>query len=143
VVDLKFDLTYDLSVFDRVVHASAHGGMGRSWRDFHCGRDSGYVGLQLAVVLGYKEIYLLGYDFRATVAGTHFHDAYGERDRRMYDAKLKDFLVPYPSALEVLRKSFGVKVYSCSTMSRLNRYIPFRMVGQLSMGIGRVHELYS
>jgi len=129
IVDTEHGITYNLSPFDQVVHASAYGGLGRSLKDFHCGSDSGYAGLQLAMVLGYTEIYLLGYDFRATAGGTHFHNDYTERDRRKYDAKLKEFMTPYPMALEMARKELGVKVYSCSAMSRLNRYIPFRKVG--------------
>jgi len=129
IVDNAHGITYDLSPFDRVVHAAAYGGVGPSFDDFHCGSDSGYAGLQLAVVLGYTEIYLLGYDFRATVGGTHFHKDYADRDRRKYDAKLQEFMVPYPMALEVMRKEYGVQVFSCSEMSRLNRYVPFRKVG--------------
>jgi len=129
IIDTEHGIMYDLSLFDDVVHATEYGGMGRSLNDFHCGSDSGYAGLQLAVALGYTEICLLGYDFRATAGGTHFHKDYTERDRRKYDAKLREFMTPYPMALETLRREFGVKVYSCSAMSRLNRYIPFKMVG--------------
>jgi hypothetical protein len=130
IVDTEHGIMYDLNPFDQVVHAAAYGGLGRSLKDFHCGSDSGYAGLQLAVALGYTEIYLLGYDFCATVGGTHFHNDYTERDWKKYDAKLKEFMTPYPMALDVARKELGVRVYSCSTLSRLNRYIPFRKVGR-------------
>lgn len=126
VIDHKFDLPYDLTIFDRVVHVAAHGGMGRSYKDFRCGRDSGYSAIQLAVIEGYTEIYLLGYDFRATVQGTHFHSDYVEIDRATYDNKLEELMVPYPKALDVLRSEYGVHVYSCSVMSRLNCHIPYR-----------------
>jgi hypothetical protein len=128
-VDQQYGISYDLTLFDRVVKAYTYGGMGRTWENFRCGSDSGYAGLQLAVVLGYTEIYLLGYDFRSSVSGTHFHADYAARNPKVYDQKLQEFLIPYPMALDILRNEFGVTVYSCSERSRLNRYIPFKSIG--------------
>lgn len=63
VIDKKFGLEYDLRLVDQVIYASQYGGIGTSFLDFHCGEDSGYSAIQLAVVLGYEQIYLLGMDF--------------------------------------------------------------------------------
>ena len=40
------------------------------------GVNSGYAGLNLAVLLGFRNIGLLGFDFRCDDTGTHFHDGY-------------------------------------------------------------------
>jgi len=66
VLDTRFDLNYDLRVVDEVIYSSSYGGVGSSLQDFHCGSDSGYSGIQLAVALGYSKIYLLGMDFDIT-----------------------------------------------------------------------------
>jgi hypothetical protein len=63
VIDKKFGLEYDLRLVDQVIYASQYGGIGASFMDFHCGTDSGYSALQLAIILGYEQIYLLGMDF--------------------------------------------------------------------------------
>lgn len=130
LIDHRFGIAYDLTAFDRVIHAAEYGGMGRSYRDFHCGSDSGYAALQLAFVEGYTDIHLLGFDFCATAQGTHFHNDYADRDRRKYDFLLQEYLTAYPMALDELRKKFGVRLYSCSTLSRLNRYIPYKHLGE-------------
>ena len=130
VVDHQFGMLYDLTTFDRVVHVSAYGGMGQSYQDFRCGSDSGYSALQLAVIEGYTEIHLLGFDFCATAQGTHYHNEYADRNRKKYDFLLQEYLIAYPMALQDLRRELGVKVYSCSTLSRLNRYIPYKQLGE-------------
>jgi len=63
VIDKKYNLKYDLRVVDEVIFSSRYGGIGTSFEDFRSASDSGYCALQLAIVLGYKEIYLLGMDF--------------------------------------------------------------------------------
>lgn len=43
------------------------------------GSNSGFAALNLAVQLGFKDIALLGFDFRWDGARSHFHEGYGQR----------------------------------------------------------------
>lgn len=121
-IDKKFNLEYDLTLFDKVIKTFQYGGIGFSFEDFHCGSDSGYSALQLAVVLGYKEIYLLGMDFNVSGDSTHCHTDYPRQDSRDYQGRLDHYLQPYPRAFQELRQS-GIQVYSSSHISKLNQYI--------------------
>jgi len=121
-IDKKFGLHYDLSLFDNVIRSLKHGGMGTTLQDFHSGSDSGFSALQLAVILGYKKIYLLGFDFCTLNSETHFHQDYENYPVSNYQKKLDEFLGLYPSALQVLR-DMNIQVFSCSHCSKLNDYI--------------------
>jgi hypothetical protein len=77
VTDKKFDLEYDLRLVDRVLYASKHGGIGVTYSDFRCGEDSGYSALQLAILLEYEQIYLLGMDFTVPKAKMQIKDISG------------------------------------------------------------------
>ncbi len=129
--DRKFGLTYDLSLFDRVIRPKQYGGMGFSFEDFHYGSDSGFCGLQLAVILGFKTIYLLGFDFCNSGVDTHYHEDYTTIfDVDSYQAKLNEFLIPYPQALKELREK-GIQVFSCSHISKLNGHILYVDIGKI------------
>jgi hypothetical protein len=126
--DSKYNLVYDLSVFDTVIRPVQYGGMGSTLSDFHYGSDSGYSAIQLAFVLGYNPIFLLGFDFRSLENTTHFHNDYVlNTTQEAYQGKLDEFLIPYPQGLEELRKQ-GVEVYSSSHFSKLNEHILFRAI---------------
>lgn len=121
-IDHQYDMTYDLSMFNRVVRVSGYGGVGFCWDDFRAGSDSGYAALQLAVILGYKVIYLLGFDFCVSGVTTHGHSDYCPRDPVAFDYRLQEYLIPYPQAFDSLRAK-GIQVLSGSHISRLNRHI--------------------
>jgi len=122
-IDHRYEMVYDLSMFNRVVRASGYGGaMGDSFESFRAGSDSGYSALQLAVILGYKTIYLLGFDFCTSGQMTHGHDDYHPQDVIAYDHRLREYLTPYPQAFDSLRAK-GIHVFSGSHISRLNQYI--------------------
>jgi hypothetical protein len=128
--DTDYNLTYDLSLFDRVVVASQYGSIGTSWEDFHCGSDSGYAGLQLAVILGYKHIFLIGFDFNVKPHRTHYRNDCSREDAKYYKTtKLDVFVKPYRQAmLDILSKTKAA-VYICSPTSQLRAcqpYIPYK-----------------
>lgn len=129
-IDHQYEMTYDLSMFNRVVRASGYGGIGFSWSTFCAGSDSGYSALQLAVVLGYKVIYLLGFDFCISGGMTHGHSDYAPQDLIRFDHQLKEFMQPYPQAFDILQ-SKGIRVYSGSHISRLNQFILYTDVQYL------------
>jgi hypothetical protein len=43
------------------------------------GSNSGFASLNLAVQMGFKEIALLGFDFKWDAGRSHFHEGYGQR----------------------------------------------------------------
>jgi len=120
--DKLHKLDYDLTLFDEVIKAFKYGGIGFSLNEFHCGSDSGYSALQLAAVLGYKTIYLLGLDFCVSGENTHCHTDYPRQDYRDYQGRLDSYLQTYPEAFQVLKQN-GIRVFSSSHVSKLNQFI--------------------
>lgn len=122
--DKHCNLDYDLTLFNKIIQVSHYGGLGFSFEDFRCGSDSGYSALQLAAILGYKTIYLLGLDFCVSEHRTHCHSDYPVRNPLEYQRKLKEYLLPYPNAVRILKEN-GVRVYSSSSISKLNQFLLF------------------
>lgn len=88
IIDKKRGVTYDLRLFDIVVYSSGYGGLGGSFDDFRCGSDSGYSTIQLAVALGYKQIYLLGMDFSVVEDNTNMRSSKITRSRSRIAGKV-------------------------------------------------------
>ena len=63
-VDTRWNLIYDLHEFDYLIKAKNQKGFGYTIEDFRTGINSGYCALQLAIILGFKTIYLLGFDLK-------------------------------------------------------------------------------
>ncbi len=130
VVDTFTGLVYDLRLFNRVVWASGRGGIGLSFDDFRSSSDSGFSALQLAVILGYKEVYLLGLDFTVHKGRTHYHDWY-RTNRNKYGDRLDWFFTEYGKAIQEINSKTSTRVFSCSSISRMNeivRYVDVRSV---------------
>lgn len=130
IVDTRFSLVYALNDFDLVVKSRQSGGIGTTFRDFRSGKNSGFCGLQLAVLLRYEEIYLLGMDLNAPGA-THYHGGYGEAKER-FKTKLEAYFECFSTALQtllVLRPD--IRVISCSPMSRLNGIIGYSKIDEV------------
>ena len=120
----KLKRGYDLSKFDVVIKSRRCDGLSFQWKGFRSGNNSGFCALQLAVLLGYSEIYLLGIDL--TYSGkmhTHYHNIYGGRPAR-FDSRLAAYYNYFETGICDLKES-GIKVYSCSEISLLNRHIPY------------------
>jgi len=126
IVDTQHNMVYDLSPFDQIIRAKTRSGLGLTFSDFRSGGNSGYCGLQLAVLPGYREIRLLGFDLGLKGRRTHYHDAYRsspEKFQKKLDAYLKEFII----GIEQLGKEMPeVEIYSSSPFSRLNDYIPMK-----------------
>lgn len=125
IVDAVTGLVYDLHLFNKVVWANARGGIGATFDDFRSSSDSGYSALQLSIILGYKEVYLLGMDFTVHKSGmTHYHHDYGVKNRT-YQQRLDWFYTEYDRAFKEIYEKFGTRVFSCSMISKLNHLIPY------------------
>ena len=87
VVDTRRNFVYeDLYQYTGVIQSSKITGFGSTLDEFSHGSNSGHCGIQLALLLGYKKIYLLGFDLN-TEGQTHFHQSYGEIEQRSFKAK--------------------------------------------------------
>jgi hypothetical protein len=135
IIDNRTNTTYDLYLFNKIIWAKSYGGIGLSFDDFRNSSDSGYSALQLAVILGYKTIFLLGFDFTVEGQRTHYHDVYGAPSKRCsaasYDSKLKGYAESYPGAFKEIKEKTDINVFSCSRISILNNYIPFTDVRKI------------
>jgi len=87
VIDTRRNFVYeDLYQYTGVIQSSKITGFGSTLDEFSHGSNSGHCGIQLALLLGYKKIYLLGFDLN-TEGQTHFHQSYREIDQRSFKAK--------------------------------------------------------
>ena len=123
ILDTRFGLVYDLSPFNIIVKSKNLQGFGYSWNDFCHGNNSGYCGVQLAILLGYKEIYLLGFD--NIVKQTHYHGGYGE-GQESFEVKLNEYKKNLIQSI-VRHKLYGKpnKLFNYSTYSYLSQVLPY------------------
>ena len=125
ITDTRYNMRYDLSGYNILIRAYKQEGIGYTFEDFRTGRNSGFCALQLAVIFGFKKIYLLGIDLNQQ-GKTHFHEGYGER-AKTFVPKLNTYYDYFKVALEQLKSERpDIQVTSCSPSSRLNDVIPFK-----------------
>ena len=123
IVDTRISLVYELQDFDLIIKSRQINGIGYEYKDFRTGGNSGYCALQLAVLLGYKKIYLLGIDLNKE-AVTHYHGGYGEKSN-VFNTRLPNYLGQFKQGLKQLKQDKIVEVYSCSKTSALNNIIDY------------------
>lgn len=123
IMDTRFNLIYRLGDYDMIVKSRKKEGMGLTFKDFRTGKNSGFCALQLAVILGFKKIYLLGMDLCSS-SSTHYHNGYGE-EKKQFNKKLEEYFIFFEKGLSELRDKSDVEVFSCSKKSKLNSIIPF------------------
>ena len=138
IVDTRFNLVYDLSDFDVIIKSRKVVGIGYQFKDFRNGLNSGFCALQLAVILGYTKIYLLGVDLCFNVdnglsnKSTHYHGGYGE-NITSFNKKLSIYYDYFADGIHELKCNpyINVEVISLSPISRLNNiieYVDYRKV---------------
>jgi len=135
-VDTKFNLKYTrLNEFNyliessHIIHPST--GFGKSLSHFAHGDNSGFCAIQLALILGYEKIYLLGMDLTLTNHETksHFHDAY--RGQSSIKRKIMSYYENIKYALRLTKES--EKIISCSSISRLNELIKYENYNDIAV----------
>lgn len=121
ITDVRFGLKYNLLGINEIIRTEKEEGIGRDPGEFCAGLDSGFSALQYAISQGYREIYLLGFDFN-TSFGNHYHSWYSSDPA--FQKKLESYFECYRRAFSIINTWSDVKVYSCSPISRLNTIIP-------------------
>lgn len=126
ICDKKHKIAYDnLHHFNTIIYSKHEEGIGWSWNRFTNGKNSGFCALQLAVLLGYQHINLLGIDLNTTTE-THFHGGYGE-ELDKFNVKLIEYYDLFEKGLEKLKGS-NVNVFNCSINSKLNNILPYKEI---------------
>jgi hypothetical protein len=88
VMDTRSNMVYrNLYKYSGVIESNQQEGFGSDVKDFRHGSNSGHCGIQLALLAGYKKIYLLGFDL-TTNAQTHFHQSYRQQDQESFKKRV-------------------------------------------------------
>lgn len=133
MTDIRYNIVYEdiWDYFDNILISKKHEGVGTGFDDFRHGGSSGQCALQLAILLGYRDIYLLGIDLVVHKGRTHFHSGYG-RDKDFL-GKLARYHHDFTVGITEAREKFpGINITSCSSISKLNTgllpYVPLEKV---------------
>ncbi len=123
IIDTRCHILYDLSPFDVIIKARERSGLGGTFRDFRSGGCSGYCGFQLAFLLGYRNIVLLGIDLQTEGLLTHYHRKYTTEVSR-FKKCLDSYYVEFEKGIAQLKSSHPEINVCTGTPSRLNNIIP-------------------
>lgn len=82
------------------------------------GSNSGFGAMMLAIAMGYKEIYLLGYDMKTTEGKTHFHNGYINQTVLSQSRHLEQFRKQFDSFADTIKKA-GIQVINLNPDSAL------------------------
>ena len=112
VLDTRRNFVYkDIYKYTGVIESHKVDGFGSTISEFCNGNNSGHCGIQLALLLGYTKIYLLGFDLKSS-GQTHFHQSYKEADQKSfknkvnnYAATLSNTLAEYKGSQEIINLS--------------------------------------
>ncbi len=123
IVDTRFNLIYDLSLFDMIIKSRKLDGIGYEWNDFRHGDNSGFCAVQFAILQGYKKINLIGFDMCVHTA-THFHGGYGE-SKESFQKKVEKY---FNTFLKTIKEDLKpeIQLLSCSSISKLNSVLKYR-----------------
>lgn len=95
---------------------------------FAHGKNSGLCAAQLAVIMGYREIYLLGMDYNIT-DNTHYHSKYELKDKNRYQKILDEYYKYFNYCLTGY--SGDAQFFSCSPISQLNNIIQYKNINEV------------
>jgi hypothetical protein len=127
ILDIRNNAVYSdiYQCCDSIILCKRERGFGASFHDFCSGNNSGYTAIQLALLLGYTRIYLIGMDLTIQGNHTHFHNGYGEKPLQFFK-KLQGYTEYFIHGIQSIPHVFpDVRVFSCSPVSPLNLCIPF------------------
>jgi len=91
IVDTRRHFVYeDLYKYTGVIQAYNKIPFGDTVENFSHGDNSGHCGIQLALLMGYKKIYLLGFDLN-NEGQSHFHHSYRDSDQQSFKKKVNGY----------------------------------------------------
>ncbi len=128
IIDTRYNLQYDLKDFHQVIICKSAKSIGFNFKTFNSGYNSGFSSFQLAILLGYNPIYLLGMDMVSVNQNTHYHAGYGRSVDKMNE-NLKNYLEHFLVVLKRLAiEKPELSIISCSPISLLNQVIKYEPI---------------
>ena len=115
---------YNLFAVNMIIRNAGVEGIGFEFKDFRTGYNSGFCAFQLAFLLGYKRIHLLGFDLCEKDSRTHYHNRYRNK-KTISDKMFEKFYTNFVLAIGILKEKTDIEVISHSKISRLNSFIPY------------------
>jgi hypothetical protein len=129
-VDTRHGLKYEglehfTSVISSVEETSELTGFGQNFTDFCHGENSGYCAIQFAILAGYTEIYLLGFDMFEVQSRdeTHFHNDYPDVQTNKFNRNLRKYRKYIQDSIVKIKKAKRLKIYTL-TPSALETVVP-------------------
>ena len=123
VVDTRRNFVYkDLYQYSGVIESHKVDGFGSTISEFCNGNNSGHCGIQLALLLGYTKIYLLGFDLKSS-GQTHFHQSYKEADQKSFKNKVNNYAATLSNALAEYKGSQEIINLSSSSILATSPHI--------------------
>lgn len=134
ITDARHNIVYnELDKFTKVISSSEtiinDTGFGQTPSQFANGENSGFCGIQLATLLGYEEIYLIGFDLNLTNKDTHFHKKYSNSQIKN---KINDYKNTLVNALTLFLKNTRIKIVTV-TPSSLEKIIIKKSLAHILM----------
>ncbi len=112
---LKYEgLHYISSVISSYKETNTISGFGQNMTEFCHGDNSGYCAIQFAILAGYSEIYLLGFDLGEPVNKhqTHFHTSYPAFSIDKFYQKLDTYKKYLTDSINKIKKFRQVRLYT-------------------------------
>jgi hypothetical protein len=126
--DKRWGISYDLSHYDMIIKSYGVDGFGFRWNDFRNGGNSGYCAIQLAMILGFKTIHLVGMDLCISNGQTHHHGGYA-KCKDDYVARFDEFATRISRALvNELSYHSDIKIINHSPISILKDVIGYEPI---------------
>ena len=118
VTDTRNNNCYsNLYKYHGVIESNQTEGFGSKLNEFSNGANSGHCGIQLALLAGYRKIYLLGFDLNDNEQ-THFHQSYAQKHQNSFKLKVKGYANTLLTALSKYKGS--QEIINLSSTSILN-----------------------
>ena len=131
IVDVKNHLNYELQDIDNIVICKSAKDVGFDFEHFNSGYNSGFCSLQLALIMGYKKIYLLGVDLNCDGDDTHYHGGYGKSSFKM-NQNLRGYGKHFIEVVKKLKRERpDIEIISCSKTSILNDFITYQDIKEI------------
>ena len=138
ILDTRSELQYkDLDKFTSVIDSNQTydpiDGFSKTINKFCHGQNSGFCAIQFALLAGYEEIYLVGFDLDVSASSTHFHNDYGN-SINSYRKKIHSYHDGFKKAFQLSREKS--KIFLVTTSNLLQAYIPLLRSRELINKLG-------
>ncbi|MHA1690363.1 MAG: hypothetical protein ACTSU7_01870 [Candidatus Heimdallarchaeaceae archaeon] len=111
----KYNFSNDIFVVDRINERTLSFDLSKG---IYAGSNSGFGALMLAVALGSKVIYLLGYDLKVNEKNTHWHQGYFNQNVAIFEKRLLKYKQLFEEFAPYLKEN-GIEVINLSVNSAL------------------------